>query len=48
MMKTQHSYSRFLAIMALLAAVCFTLTACGKRGDPYRPSEIPTDSSTLN
>ena len=21
------------------------LTACGKRGDPYRPSEIPADST---
>ena len=48
MMKTQHSYSRVLAIMALLAVVCFAVSACGKRGDPYRPSEIPTDSFALN
>ena len=30
-------------ILLLLAFVVATggLTACGKRGDPYRPSEIP-------
>ena len=22
------------------------LAACGKRGDPYRPSQIPADSQT--
>ena len=21
------------------------LTACGKRGDPYRPSEVPADTT---
>jgi predicted small lipoprotein YifL len=48
MMNTQHAYARFLLIMALLAVVCFGLSACGKRGDPYRPSEIPTETSLLN
>ena len=24
------------------------LSACGKRGDPYRPSEVPADSSTTS
>ena len=26
----------------------FGLAACGKRGDPYRPSEIPAASQTKN
>ena len=28
--------------------LAFGLTACGKRGDPYRPSEIPAKSHTQN
>jgi predicted small lipoprotein YifL len=24
----------------------FGLAACGKRGDPYRPSDIPAESQT--
>jgi predicted small lipoprotein YifL len=48
MMRTQPTFSRFIAMAVLLAAVCFALSACGKRGDPYRPSEIPTDSTSLN
>lgn len=32
----------FLIIMAGLGG----LSACGKAGDPYRPSEIPDKSST--
>ena len=26
--------------------LAFGLTACGKRGDPYRPSEIPAKNHT--
>ena len=31
--------------MLVLALVASGLTACGKRGDPYRPSEIPAQSA---
>ncbi|MGB1176363.1 MAG: LPS translocon maturation chaperone LptM [Candidatus Puniceispirillaceae bacterium] len=31
--------------MLVLALVAGGLTACGKRGDPYRPSEIPAKSA---
>ena len=31
--------------MLVLALVVGGLTACGKRGDPYRPSEIPAKSA---
>ena len=26
--------------------LAFSLAACGKRGDPYRPSDIPTKNYT--
>jgi predicted small lipoprotein YifL len=35
---------RFGFAMLVLALVAGGLTACGKRGDPYRPSEIPAQS----
>ena len=28
-------------VMLILALTATGLTACGKRGEPYRPSEIP-------
>lgn len=31
--------------MVVLALLAGGLTACGKRGDPYRPSEIPAKSA---
>jgi hypothetical protein len=31
------------SLFALLVIVA--LTSCGKRGDPYRPSEIPTQKT---
>lgn len=31
-------------IMVLMLALG-GLTACGKRGDPYRPSQVPADSA---
>ena len=37
--------TRFGFAMLVLALVASGLTACGKRGDPYRPSEIPAQSA---
>ena len=31
--------------MLVLALVAGGLTACGKRGDPYRPSDIPAQAA---
>ena len=31
-------------IMVLMLALG-GMTACGKRGDPYRPSEVPADTT---
>ena len=31
-------------VMLMLALAATGLTACGKRGEPYRPSEIPAKS----
>jgi predicted small lipoprotein YifL len=36
---------RFGFVMLALALVAGGLTACGKRGDPYRPSEVPAKSA---
>jgi predicted small lipoprotein YifL len=36
---------RFGFAMLVLTLVASGLTACGKRGDPYRPSEIPAQSA---
>ena len=30
----------------IVIMLTFSLSACGKRGDPYRPSEIPAKSQT--
>ena len=30
----------------IILTLTFGLTACGKRGDPYRPSDIPAKSHT--
>ena len=30
--------------MVVVALTATALTACGKRGEPYRPSEIPAKS----
>lgn len=34
-------------IMVLMLALG-GLTACGKRGDPYRPSDVPADTTVSN
>ena len=31
-------------VMLMLALTATGLTACGKRGEPYRPFEVPTES----
>ncbi|MEC7210821.1 MAG: hypothetical protein VXW17_07920 [Pseudomonadota bacterium] len=31
-------------VILMLALAAGGLTACGKRGDPYRPSEVPAPS----
>ena len=31
-------------VILMLALTATSLTACGKRGDPYRPSEVPAKS----
>ena len=31
-------------VFLMLALTTTSLTACGKRGEPYRPSEIPAKS----
>ena len=31
-------------VMVMVAMTATGLTACGKRGEPYRPSEIPAKS----
>ena len=36
-----------MMIMVLMLALG-GLSACGKRGDPYRPSEVPADSSATS
>jgi predicted small lipoprotein YifL len=36
---------RFGFVMLVLALVAGGLTACGKSGDPYRPSEVPAKSA---
>ena len=38
---------RTLILSSLLSLMlAFGLTACGKRGEPYRPSDIPVKSHT--
>ncbi len=38
---------RTLILGSLISIMlAFSLTACGKRGDPYRPSDIPEKSYT--
>ena len=35
-------------VMLMLALTATNLTACGKRGEPYRPSEIPAKPGDSN
>jgi len=38
--------ARQIGVMFLMLLLALSgLTACGKRGDPYRPSEVPAPSA---
>ena len=39
---------RLLLAAMVLALLAGGLTACGKRGDPYRPSEVPASETPTN
>ena len=38
---TEMKLRQIAMVMLMLALTATGLTACGKRGEPYRPSEIP-------
>ena len=40
-------YRSFIVGSLISIILSFGLAACGKRGDPYRPSDIPAKSQTL-
>ncbi len=39
------SVLKMTAMMVLVLALAAGLSACGKRGEPYRPSEVTTPTS---
>ena len=39
---------RLLLAAMVLALLAGGLSACGKRGDPYRPSEVPASETSTN
>lgn len=39
------SLKKITGIVMVLFVLVSGLTACGKRGDPYRPSEVTTETS---
>ncbi len=39
-------YNTFILASLVSIMLTFGLAGCGKRGDPYRPSEIPAKSQT--
>ena len=39
---------RLLLAGVVLALLAGGLAACGKRGDPYRPSEVPASETATN
>ena len=40
------SLAKFLLITVLGLSLASSISACGKRGDPYRPSEVPTSEAS--
>ncbi len=42
----QRQHLRMMAMVLLGLMLASSLSACGKRGEPYRPSEVPETSST--
>ena len=41
--ENRRDVSRLLVSLLVLMFLAGGLTACGKRGDPYRPSEVPAE-----
>lgn len=42
----RRQYLQMMAMVLLGLILASSLSACGKRGEPYRPSEVPETSST--
>ena len=42
----RRQYIQMIAMVLLGLILASSLSACGKRGEPYRPSEVPETSST--
>ena len=42
----RRPYLQVMAMVLLGLILASSLSACGKRGEPYRPSEVPEASST--
>ncbi len=42
----RRQYLQITAMVLLGLILASSLSACGKRGEPYRPSEVPEQSST--
>ena len=42
----RRPYLQIMAMVLLGLILASSLSACGKRGEPYRPSEVPDASST--
>lgn len=43
-----QSLVKFIMMATIGMVLVSGITACGKRGDPYRPSEVPTKSASLS
>ena len=44
--RPRRPYLQITAMVLLGLILASSLSACGKRGEPYRPSEVPEASST--
>ena len=44
--RPRRPYLQMMAMVLLSMILASSLSACGKRGEPYRPSEVPESSST--
>ena len=43
--RPRRQYIQMMAMVLLGLILASSLSACGKRGEPYRPSEVPETSS---
>lgn len=43
---SRHHYAKWMMMVLLGLVLVSSVSACGKRGEPYRPSEVPASSST--